>query len=186
MRSSANWSAKQAFCKRRDFEDGALVTESKVVAWLQDEVLQRTTSSSRVRGSRRRPIGHALQAELAVEGPQSPGHARDSSDSEAEPSSRLAPLKYETVKVYSAAIAELYHTQVSMGLNRAPSFRGVAFKGLMRDLQRTQEKRSRETFEDRGAGGIAAGYTLEEFLYMQDQLLSGAKGSIQVSKHLLI
>ena len=87
--------------------------------------------------------------------------------------------------MYSAAIAELYHTQVSMGLNRAPSFRGVAFKGLMRDLQHTQEKRSRETFEDWGAGGIAAGYTLEEFLHMQDQLLSSAKSSIQVSKHLL-
>lgn len=122
-----------------------------------------------------------------MEGPQSPGHARDSSDSEVEPSNRSGPtpLKYETVNVYSAAIAELYHTQVSMGLNRAPSFRGVAFKGLMRDLQRTQEKRSRETFEDRGAGGITAGYTLEEFLHMQDQLLSGAKGSMQVSKHLL-
>jgi hypothetical protein len=73
-----------------------------------------------------------------------------------------------------------------MGLNKAPSFRGVAFKGLMRDLQRTQEKRAQETFENRGASDIAAGYTLEEFLHMQDQLLSNAKSSIQVGKHLLI
>jgi hypothetical protein len=165
-----------------------LVTESKVVAWLQDEVLQRTTAPSRVRGSRSRPIERTPQPQLAVEGPQSPGHAGYSSDSQAEPTNRPgpAPLKYETVVVYSAAIAELYHRQVSMGLNTAPSFRGAAFKGLMRDLQRTQEKRSREAVEDRGAGGMAAGYTLKEFLHMQDQLLSGAKSSIQVSKHLLI
>jgi hypothetical protein len=166
------------------------VTESKVVAWLQDEVLQRTTTSSRVRGSRRRPIRRPQQLGAAMEGLQSPRN-RDGldsdSDSEAEAeevgsSHCCTPLKYETVKVYNAAIAELYHTQVSMGLNQAPPFRGVAFKGLMRDLQRTQEKRARETFEDRGASGIAAGYTLEEFLQMQDQLLSSAKSTIQVGQ----
>jgi hypothetical protein len=86
--------------------------------------------------------------------------------------------------VYTAAIAELYYTQVSMGSNRALSFQGAAFKGLMRDLQHTQEKRARETFEDRGASRIAAGYTLEEFLHIQDQLLSSTKSTIQVGKHL--
>ena len=133
-----------------------LVTESKVVAWLQDEVLQRTTSSRRVRGSCRQSIGRSLQPRAAIEGLQSPGNAGDSSSSDVEgedgeeeeeeervgSSSRRAPLKYETVKVYSAAIAELYHTQVSMGLNQAPTFQGVAFKGLIRDLQRTQEKQA--------------------------------------------
>jgi hypothetical protein len=104
---------------------------------------------------------------------------------EVESSHCCAPLKYETVKVYSAAIAELYNTQVSMGLNQAPPFRGAAFKGLMRDLQRTQEKRAQETFEDRDASGIAAGYTLEEFLHMQDQLLSSAKSTIQVGQPLI-
>jgi hypothetical protein len=32
------------------------------------------------------------------------------------------PLKWQTVNVYNAAIAELYHYQVSMGLNKAPTF----------------------------------------------------------------
>jgi hypothetical protein len=170
-----------------------LVTESKVVAWLQDEVLQRTTTSSRVRGSRRQPIrrslqpGRSLQPESARGGPQLPevdSEVDSEVEVEAESSSRCTPLKYETVKVYIAAIAELYHAQVSIGSNQAPSFRGAAFKGLMRDLQRTQEKRARETFEDRGASGIAAGYTLEEFLHIQDQLLSSTKSTIQVGKHL--
>jgi hypothetical protein len=89
-----------------------LVTESKVVAWLQDEVLQRTTHSNRIRGSRRRPIEEPTQLELAIEG----------SDLEVELTNRLTPLKFETIKVYSAAIAELYYTQVSIGLNTAPSF----------------------------------------------------------------
>jgi hypothetical protein len=89
-----------------------LVIESKVVAWLQDEVLQRTTHSNQIRGSRRRPIEEPTQLELAIEG----------LDLEVELTNRLTPLKFETIKVYSAAIAELYYTQVSIGLNTAPSF----------------------------------------------------------------
>jgi hypothetical protein len=92
------------------------VTESKVVAWLQDEVLQRTTAPKRVWGScrqlARRPAGLGAAARPAT----------DSSDSEPEATNCSAPLKYETIKVYSAAVAELYYTQVSMSLNIAPFF----------------------------------------------------------------
>jgi hypothetical protein len=54
-----------------------------------------------------------------MEGPQSPRDVRDGLDSdvEVESSNRCALLKYKTVKVYSAAIAELYYIQVLIGLN---------------------------------------------------------------------
>jgi hypothetical protein len=92
-------------------------------------------------------------------------------------------LKWKTVNVYNAAIAELYHYQVSMGLNKAPNFRGATHRSLMKGLLRTQGQRSRDAFEDRGAGGIDSGYSQEEFLQMQDKLLSRAKKAPQVSPY---
>jgi hypothetical protein len=77
--------------------------------------------------------------------------------------------------VYNAAITELYHYQVSTGLNKALTFRGAAHKALMQGLMRGQEQRSRNTFEDRRARGVNAGYSQEEFLQMQGLLLQGAK-----------
>jgi hypothetical protein len=54
----------------------------------------------------------------------------------------------------------------------------------MKGLLRLQDQRSRNAFEDRGAGGIDSGYSQEEFLQMQDKLLLGAKNAPQVSLHL--
>jgi hypothetical protein len=92
-------------------------------------------------------------------------------------------LKWKTVNVYNAAIAELYHYQVSIGLNKAPNFRGATHRSLMKGLLRTQEQRSCDAFEDCGAGGIDSGYSQEEFLQMQDKLLSRAKKAPQVSPY---
>jgi hypothetical protein len=91
------------------------------------------------------------------------------------------PLKAGTIRVYVAALAELYSTQVSMGLNRNPNFRGIALKGLLKDLSCKQETRACDNFEDHSASGIAAGYNAEEFLQMQDQLLFSAKSNPKVS-----
>jgi hypothetical protein len=85
----------------------------------------------------------------------------------------------KTVNVYVVANAELYHTQVSLGLNDNPNLRGMALKVLLKDLLRKQAQKRRETFEDCGAKGLNSGYTLEQFLHMQDQLLSGANKSPQ-------
>ena len=106
------------------------------------------------------------------------------SEPEPLPGNEEGPLKWKTVNVYNAAIAELYHYQVSMGLNKAPTFRGSTHKSLMKGLLRLQDQRSRDAFEDRGAGGIDSGYSQEEFLQMQDKLLLGAKNAPQVGVHL--
>jgi hypothetical protein len=103
----------------------------------------------------------------------------DSEDQEPQEAQPAQAYKVKTVSVYVAAVVELYHTQVSLGLNNNPNFRGMALKVLLKDLSRKQAQRRREAFEDRGAKGLNSGYTSEQFLHMQDQLLSGANKSPQ-------
>jgi hypothetical protein len=55
-----------------------------------------------------------------------------------------------------------------MGLNWNPNFRGIALKGLLKDLSYKQETRAQDNFEDYSASGIATSYNIEEFLQMQD------------------
>jgi hypothetical protein len=45
-------------------------------------------------------------------------------------------LKVQTVRVYLAAIAELYAAQVSMGINKNTNFRGATLKKLINGLAR--------------------------------------------------
>jgi hypothetical protein len=126
-------------------------------------------------GPRRQAI-----APVGAGGEPSGAAGSSAEDSGPEQAGKEGPLKWQTVNVYNAAIAELYHYQVSMGLNKAPTFRGATHKPLMKGLSRTQDQRSRDTFQDRGAGGIDSGYSQEEFLQMQDKLLSGAGKAPQV------
>jgi hypothetical protein len=182
---------KQDWCLRNKFDDGILVSEGKVVGWLQDEVLQRTVPPKGLRKGRRRPAGRPTQLGAAVEGSQlptgprkagpSPDSGEDSSEEEEE-EGETAPkaLKVQTVRVYLAALAELYSAQVSMGLNKHPNFRGAALNRLMTGLSHTQARKRQETFEDRGTGSINEGYSTEEFMLMQDQLLAGAAKCPQV------
>jgi hypothetical protein len=74
--------------------------------------------------------------------------------------------------VYLAAIAELYSAQVSMGVNKQSHFRGAALKRLVNGLARQQMQRRQGAFEDWGSGSINDGYSTEQFLLMQDQLLA--------------
>jgi hypothetical protein len=86
----------------------------------------------------------------------------------------------QTVQVYLAALAELYSVQVSIGLNKHLNFRGAALKRLITGLLYTQAQKCQETFEDQGTGSINEGYSTEEFMLMQDQLLAGATKCLQV------
>jgi len=67
-----------------------------------------------------------------------------------------------------------------MGINKHSNFRGAALKRLMNGLARQQAQKRQETFEDWGSGSINDGYSTEQFLLMQDQLLAGAAKSLQV------
>jgi len=189
------------------------VTEKKVCAWLQDEVLQRILEPRRARGTRLsaaearakkgRQRGRSKPSEKKGKGKEpaalaeSGNDGNDGDDMEMEMEMELErqlegelekgldddagagvvvqpgrTLGYTTVKLYVSAIAELYHHQVSAGLNAHPSFRRPGLKGLMVDLERTQATKALESFEDRGGGGAQGGYTEAEFLRMQEFMLS--------------
>ena len=124
-----------------------------MVAWLQDDVLQRLLRPRGPRKGLKRRVGRPSRSELAMEGPRSKRTgagagagcldavdiASSSSDSkDLEGSNSLQFLTVKTVRVYIAAIAEIYHTQVSLGLNTHANFCGTALKSLMKDLARTQ------------------------------------------------
>jgi hypothetical protein len=85
-----------------------------------------------------------------------------------EGSSSLQFLTIKTVQVYIAAIAKIYYTQVSLGLNTHANFRGTALKSLMKDLAQTQAQKRRDAFEDHRAKGVNTSYTTEQFLHLQD------------------
>jgi hypothetical protein len=75
----------QDWCLRNKFDDGILVSEGKVVSWLQDEVLQRSLPPKGPRRGRRRPVGRPPQLEVAMGGPQQPtGPSPDSSEDEGD------------------------------------------------------------------------------------------------------
>ena len=76
--------------------------------------------------------------------------------------------------MYLAAVAKLYKQQVTRGVNSHPKFRGAALDGFLNHLQRSAYKQHRETYQDRGAGGINSGYDGAEFRTMLEQLLKGA------------
>jgi hypothetical protein len=67
--------------------------------------------------------------------------------------------------------------QLTLGIAHDPGRRGQALKALMMDLAQNQAQGRRAAFEDRGAKGLNAGYTMEQFLHLQDQLLCSAKSS---------
>jgi hypothetical protein len=112
----------------------------------------------------------------------SPDSSEEEEEEEEKEEGETAPkaLKVQTVQVYLAALAELYSAQVSMGLNKHPNFRGAALKRLMTSLSRTQAQKRQETFEDQGTSSINEGYSTEEFMLMQDQLLAKATKCPQV------
>lgn len=82
-------------------------------------------------------------------------------------------LKWTTVDTWMSAIAELYNTQVSLGHNSNPTFRGPALNAELDGWKRSQHQRDQEAFVDRGAIGIMSGYTEEEFVELNRVLLAG-------------
>jgi len=86
-----------------------------------------------------------------------------------------------TVDAYVAAMIELYDGQLTHGLNRHPHPRGLALAGLLRQRRRERDVNDRESFKDRGARGVVAGYTKAEFMLIQRELLKRAGEAPQVS-----
>lgn len=84
-----------------------------------------------------------------------------------------------TVDAYIAAVIELWRVQVAHGGHNTENPRGIAVRGFLEQRGRQRSRLDRETFQDRGIDGIQAGYSSEEWLRIQDILLSGATNTPQ-------
>ncbi len=79
-----------------------------------------------------------------------------------------------TVDAYVAAVLELWRVQVAHGNGNIEHPRGIAVRGFLEQRGRQRGKLDREAYKDRGGDGIQAGYSPDEWLRIQDILLSGA------------
>ena len=79
-----------------------------------------------------------------------------------------------TVDAYIAAVIELWRLQVAHGNSNVENPRGAAVRGFLEQRGRQRGKLNRASFKDRGGDGIQAGYSPDEWLRIQDLLLSGA------------
>ena len=68
-------------------------------------------------------------------------------------------LQYNTVRLYSSAIINLYAQQKTRGENPAPHPNGLAKKALMRHILRETASRSRKEWADRILNTIKDGYS---------------------------
>ncbi|KAK7582888.1 hypothetical protein V3481_012184 [Fusarium oxysporum f. sp. vasinfectum] len=79
-----------------------------------------------------------------------------------------------TIDAYIAAVIELWRLQVAYGNANTENPRGAAVRGFLEQRGRQRGKHDRASFKDRGTDGIQAGYSPDEWLRVQDLLLSGA------------
>lgn len=90
-------------------------------------------------------------------------------------------LKWNTINGYILAIAKIHSLQRLLKTNLHPSFWGSALNSLLDSRCRAQHTYDRAAYIDRGATGLASGYTEDEFLQLQESLLKGLDICVQVS-----
>jgi hypothetical protein len=174
------------------------VRESKLVLWLQEDVLQRRHAPPKTRKKRRTG---KTSIETPPEASPSTSATKDLADEAKELSEtlgapleealamliddRIAPtvpgdegepvegalLQYSTIEVYVAAVMELWQTQVSAGWANTVSPRTDAVGALIAQRRRDRAQIARESYADRGGHGYDGGYTARELKNMQSLLL---------------
>jgi hypothetical protein len=73
-------------------------------------------------------------------------------------------LGISAIKLYVAAIVDVWSFQKSQGINLSPSPRGEALNGLLKAHTRNEHQRRRLEFADRAAGTIQDGYDEEKMM----------------------
>ncbi|KAM4066406.1 centromere DNA-binding protein complex CBF3 subunit [Hirsutella rhossiliensis] len=90
------------------------------------------------------------------------------------PPQKKKPRAGGTIDAYIAAVIELWRLQVAHGNANTENPRGAAVRGFLEQRGRQRGKHDRASFKDRGSDGIQAGYLPDEWLRIQDLLLTGA------------
>jgi hypothetical protein len=138
------------WCLRKRFADGELVTEGKMVAFLDQEVVGRQVRSH---------------------------PRRDAPPAEEEGAPPVVGLA--TFSLYSAALVDLWKEQVSMGLNQHsnPRTTGKTWKEAYTALRRSHREAKRAAYADRGVGTLQDGYTRDQFRACLDGLWQAGAAS---------
>ena len=174
------------------------MSEAKVVMWLQEDLFKRRVAvpSKKPRsrlGKRKRAgtpaatkadIGSAELAlarqleipldDLSAMVADDRGASDESSEDEDGEGQGGSLLKFSTIEVYVAAVAELWSVQLSMGLHSHALLRGPALNQELDKRRSQSDQQARQDYADRGAGGLNSGYTDAEFLQMNKLLLAQA------------
>ncbi|KAL9932371.1 hypothetical protein V8E36_008850 [Tilletia maclaganii] len=133
----AKW---KEYCDERKFDDGQLVTEAKLLLWLQSSIVPTGNTKKKARGA-----GGDGGADKEREAPAA------------------APLSYRTIDGYVSAALDMYKQQQSLGTNTHAHPRGKALTSYLESMVRDETKRKRDEYEDRQAGTIQDGYSHEIF-----------------------
>lgn len=95
-------------------------------------------------------------------------------EQEPDPETEGSLYTKSTVDAYVAAVIELWRLQVAHGNTNVENPRGPAVRGFLDQRGRQRGRLDRANFKDRGHDGIQAGYSPEEWLRIQDNLLNGS------------
>ncbi|XP_044715448.1 centromere DNA-binding protein complex CBF3 subunit [Hirsutella rhossiliensis] len=129
--------------------DGELVTPDKLAAWLKEDILLRRVVPPQKKKPRARPR-----------------------DGCSRPYRRV--FAYEgTIDAYIAAVIELWRLQVAHGNANTENPGAPPYEDSLSNGAGSGEH-DRASFKDRGSDGIQAGYLPDEWLRIQDLLLTGA------------
>ena len=120
------------------FPDGEMVTNSKIILFLKDEVLYRELRGKRFsKAPRTNSNGEAIKR----------------------------TLNYNSIEGYVSSLMSLWQVQYAVrpigSSNEAPN-RNNALKNLLRNHRTKEASRRREQYMDRGVGTLLDGYTIEE------------------------
>jgi len=113
--------------------DGDLVSEEKLSLYLQEAVINRKVRAR--------------------------GKAQHSTPETGDD----AVVGYSSVESTVSALCDLWQVQRSQNLNPYPHPRGVAVKGLLKQMAQYKAERKRAAFADRGANTIQDGHTDDQF-----------------------
>ncbi|CAD7062031.1 unnamed protein product, partial [Tilletia caries] len=146
--TSSSYDPKQtkwaSFCAMRKFDDGTIVSEAKLLLWLQAVIV---------------PTGNSKKKER-----------KDEADGTAP--AKNASLAASTIETYVSGVLDLYKQQVSLGTNLHTNPRGGALTSYMDSLGREEATRKRDAMDDRQGGTIQDGYSHHIFSRINNHYLA--------------
>ena len=142
------------FCIEKGLEDGEIMSENKVIWFLNERVLNREIRGSRYKRRKQRKTadGKLIQQTLGI----------------------------SAIKSYIASIVDLWSFQKSKGMNTYPNPRGEALNGMLRMRTRNEHKRRQFEFADRAAGTVQDGYDEAKMVEAIRFCWQGQKQSVEL------